>query len=239
MLTLTAEEILKRSIEVTGNAAAFAKIQTLTQKGTFSINRSTKKGSVLIQYKATNNTNKARITQVLPNGHVVQQIYDGKHLWYHTGKKPLEVASPTAKIEFERHSLLDSTLRWKEFYTKVEIGGKETVLRHTTYALRMITKTGQIVLRYIDAKTFLPLRIDYIAQTQMGPVPTQTYLSNYKKVGGILIPFKTQTIVSGGDIVLVLSDVKINTPLADALFVQPSQYAKKAPLTKKTLPKKR
>jgi hypothetical protein len=229
MLRLTAEEILKRSIEATGNAAALAKVQTLVQKGTFKINGSTKTGSVLIQYKNKGSISKARITQVLPNGHVVRQVFDGTNLWYHTGKKPLEQAIPVAQTEFRMHSLLDSPLRWKEFFTKVEIGGKETVLRHTTYALRMTTKTGEVVLRYIDAKTFLPLRVDYVAKTQLGPVATQTYISRYQKIGGIMIPFKTQTITPSGDIVLVLTDVKANVPLDDSLFLPPDKSKKAKP----------
>jgi hypothetical protein len=233
MLRPTAEEILKRSIEATGNAMALAKVQTLVQKGTFKINGSTKKGSVLIQYKLAQNISKARITQVLPNGHVVQQIFDGEHLWYKTGKNPAQQATLVAQTEFRMQSLLDSSLRWKEFYDKIEIGGKETVLRHTTYALRMTTKTGEVVLRYIDAKTFLPLRIDYVAKTQLGPVATQTYISRYQKVGGIMVPFKTQTLTPSGDIVLVLTDVKANVPLDDNLFLPPSKSKKPAPTVKK------
>jgi Outer membrane lipoprotein-sorting protein len=228
MLRPTAEEILKRSIEATGNAAALAKVQTLVQKGTFKINGSTKTGSVLIQHKLTNKISKTCITQILPNGHVVRQVFDGTHLWFQTGKNPLTQATPIAQTEFQMHSLLDSSLRWKEFYDKVEIGGKETVLRHTTYALRMTTKAGEIVLRYIDAKTFLPLRIDYVAKTQLGPVSTQTYISRYQKIGGIMVPFKTQTITPSGDIVLVLTDVKANVPLDDSLFAPPNKSKKPA-----------
>ena len=214
-MRLTAEEILQRSIEVTGSPAAHAKIKTMVQKGTFALNGSTRKGSILAQFK---NPSKARITQLLPNGHVVTQLFDGKHLWDKTGKLPAKRASKRVAQQFQMHSLLDSPLHEKEFYVHINIGGKETVLRHTTYVIRMTTKEGDTVLRYIDAKTFLPLRIDYIAHTPFGDIPTQTYLSNYKNIGGIQVPFKTQTLLSQGSVVTVLKEVKVNVPLSDSLF---------------------
>jgi hypothetical protein len=226
MPTLTAEEILRRSIEVTGNAAAFAKVKTLVQKGEFTLNGSTRKGSILIQHKAPN---KIRVTQVMLNKHVVRQVFDGKSLWYHTGQVNEAKAKPIEQEEFLRTGLLDSTLRWRQFYTGVTLGGKETVLRHTCYGLRFTTKTGDTVIRYIDAKTFLPLRIDFIAHTAVGPVPTQTYLSNYKKVGSIYLPFKLQTITPSGDIVVVITQASVNVPLDDKLFVRPSLQPKSKP----------
>jgi hypothetical protein len=231
---LTAEEILQRSIEVMGNQAAHAKIKTMLQQGTFSLNGSTRKGRILSQFKSPN---KARVVQFMPNGHVVKQVFDGQSLWEQAGNTPVQKASLYARDEFQMHSLLDSPLRWREFYTHVEIGGKETVLRHTTHTLRFTTKTGQKVLHYIDVKTFLLLRVDYRAHTKLGPILTQTYLSNYKNIGGIQVPFKVQTILPTGSVVTVLDKVVVNIPVVDAQFSSASlKTTRKKPSSPPTHP---
>jgi len=68
---------------------------------------------------------------------------------------------------------------------------------------------------YLDKETFLPLGVKYSTVGQQGPTEVEEHFSDYRDVGGLMIPFKTVAFDKGeksSEIVLleVESDVEVD-----------------------------
>jgi len=84
---------------------------------------------------------------------------------------------------------------------------------NNAYVVTVSSKSGSEVKEYFDVNTGLKLKKE--SSTSQGP-STTTY-SDYKEVDGIKFPY-SETISSGVDIPLKVTDVKINSGLTDADF---------------------
>jgi hypothetical protein len=67
-----------------------------------------------------------------------------------------------------------------------------------------------------------------VAVGPTGKIPTETYLSDYRLLDGMQIPFKTRSIVSGiQEVIITYTDVKNNVPVDETLFNKPKADPKK------------
>jgi outer membrane lipoprotein-sorting protein len=106
----------------------------------------------------------------------------------------------------------------------LELMGKEDVEGAPAFKIKVTKKNGNIVYKFIDAETFLEVkqtskRKDPRSGTE---VESTTLLSDYRKVGDVLMPFATETkLGSQTQSQMILEKVEVNKPLDDALFGKP------------------
>jgi hypothetical protein len=136
------------------------------------------------------------------SGMVFTRATDGKIAWgtnFQAGG--LEELPEQEAAEFKRNALgFDSLLNPKKY--------------GMTYA------DGHKATHYIDSKTYLTYKTVTPAQGMMGgEVEEETFLSDYKKVNGVMISH-TMTVLQDGEQFLTMSytEVKLNTGLEDSLF---------------------
>jgi hypothetical protein len=97
-----------------------------------------------------------------------------------------------------------------------------TVSRGSARTLAAIAKLSTVDF-YLDPGSFLPL----IARFNVHPdddsgedIPVEVRFADYRNIGGARVPFRIQKLLSGGlQLDITLSDVRLNTGLADTLFV--------------------
>ena len=81
------------------------------------------------------------------------------------------------------------------------------------YVITATSPAGGVTKEYFDANTGLKIR----KETTVGMAPSTYTYSNYKEVNGIMFPY-SEKIYQGVDIILTITDVKINSGLKDEDF---------------------
>lgn len=94
----------------------------------------------------------------------------------------------------------------------MEVNGKQTKSFAITY------KDGQETTFFVDSQTFLPSKITY--QTRQAEIAV--YLSDYRDVSGIQIPFAFEQWVQGSKLlVATFTEAQVNTDIDSKLFEKP------------------
>lgn len=114
-----------------------------------------------------------------------------------------------------------SFLDWKNDIKSIEITRTQKVGDEETYVVKVQPKEANAVNYYISTKTFLPVKMIsvVVSSTSQQKIPISSEMSDYRKVDGIMIPFKVVTANPGmGDVVIYTKEVKHNVPIDDAKF---------------------
>jgi outer membrane lipoprotein-sorting protein len=219
----TADAVLTASAKAMGSAAS-DKVTTSVAKAKMSIPANGLNGEMEMM------VSKERffMKQTLPGIGDILMGFDGKNGWAKdpiNGLRDLEGAElAQAKDEVKNQKSSD----WKQRYKKAELLGVRKVGVAQAYAVRLTPKTGAPQTHYFDTKTLFLVRTDMVAVGPTGKIPTETYLSDYRLLDGMQIPFKTRSIVSGiQEVIITYTDVKNNVPVDETLFNKPKADPKK------------
>jgi len=150
------------------------------------------------------------------------QAYDGQKGWYTnpqsgaTEEMPDFMAKEMARQASENQALL-SPQKVNVTYAlkpKAAIEGKDYIV------LEQTQPDGHKTTFYLDPQTYLPYRTDTRTLDQNGAeVDSQTYSTNYQKVGGTMVPYSIRVVQNGSDAQrITITGVSYNTNLDDAFF---------------------
>jgi hypothetical protein len=155
------------------------------------------------------------------------QLFDGRQGWtvQPSPKGPMvrpfapdEATAAAEQIDPEG-PLLDAAAKG----TAVSLEGQETIEGHRTYKLKLILKSGEERHVWVDADTYLDVKIDGNRIIEGRSWPSETYFYDWKKAGGIKLPYRVETSVDGvrtSNRILV-ERVLVNAPFADERFALP------------------
>jgi outer membrane lipoprotein-sorting protein len=216
---LTVKQILAKYRTALGSTLSKQKITSLVTTGTAEIPAIGATGTVEIYSKAPDK----QLTVVNLKGvGLITDGYDGFEAWSNnpiTGlrtKSGIELAQAKSAAVFDRDDKLET------LYTKLEIKPTEQVDGKDTYVIAATSAAGTETW-YFDAKTFLLLRQDTLAEGPQGKIPLQTYIEEYRVYSGIKVPVVTRTAFPSYALVVRISDVKTNVAIDDAKFKKPAQ----------------
>jgi hypothetical protein len=108
--------------------------------------------------------------------------------------------------------------------TIVSLEGGELVAGRGAYKLRLALKNGDVRHLWVDAQTFLDIKIDGAPRRMDGKIRNVvTYFHDYKSVSGLLIAHRLETAVEGEPGVqrIFIEKVALNPMLADSRFTKP------------------
>ena len=222
--TPPANQILDNYVKALGGADALAKLTSYTAKGTSMLFGEAKADPAEIYAKAPNQL----VTIVHQRGGDLARDYDGQNAWVMlpltvVGEYPLtasakEGARLDAQLAFPG-GLKTFFKTWKVTYP-ASIDGKDV------YVLQGTGENGMLATFYFDKKTGLLDRVVHDAASAVGRVPTQIDYSDYRRVAGVMMPFKyTYGWVSGRE-QYEISAYQPNVPVDAARFAKPVQRAK-------------
>ena len=80
------------------------------------------------------------------------------------------------------------TFDYKAKGNKVEFAGKEDVQGSPAYKLHVTTKDGKELNVYLDAETYLAIKVDAARNVQGQDLETETTIGDYKTVDGLVFP---------------------------------------------------
>jgi hypothetical protein len=104
---------------------------------------------------------------------------------------------------------------------------------HPCYRLQLTLGNGQVRHVWIDAQTFLELKIEGAPRRMDGRMRmVTTYMREYKSEGGLMIPHVLETAVEAGKKThkMTIQAVAANAALDDSLFSRPPVLVAASPL---------
>jgi outer membrane lipoprotein-sorting protein len=108
--------------------------------------------------------------------------------------------------------------------TRVEMAGMEPVDGRDAYKLKLTLKYGDQLTLWIDAQTFLDVRLA-VQHSFAGKERTVvTTMSDYRKVGNLMLPFTLEDRVAGAAMTqrIDIQQVSVNPTLPDSRFAKPT-----------------
>jgi hypothetical protein len=114
-------------------------------------------------------------------------------------------------------------LDYKERGATVELAGKEKVGDRDTYVLILKPKSGSASRQFIDAETYLPIKVVLkIDIPQVGEVEQTAELSDFRVVDGVKLPFSIRSSSDVQNFTVTISKVEHNVKIDEALFSKPA-----------------
>ena len=215
-----AETILDKYIEATGGKAAYQKLHTQMQSGTFEMSAAGIKGAVTM-YRAEPDLAYTEI--VLEGIGKIADGFDGKVAWSNSAMQGPHVKDGAERAQALQTSRFNGELHWRETYKTAETTGIEAVDGKDCYKVVLTPAEGSPVTHYYDKETGLLAKMSLISQTPMGEVPSDSFATDYRKEGDILMPHKVRQSVAGQEFTITIDTVKFNPEIPKNRFDLPDE----------------
>ncbi len=214
----TAEAILDKYIEVTGGKAAYEKKLTEVSTGVMEF---TGKGvkAHMTTYQAA--PNKSYMAVEIDGIGKMEDGTDGSVVWERSALKGPRLKSGEEKAVALRGAAMQHDVRWRDYFQKVEFTGVEPIDGHVCYRVALTPKEGQPETRYYDKKSNLLVRTNMILKTEMGEIPAEMTVSDYRSVNGVLMPFQLKQKVLGQEFTITQESIQTNVDIPKDRFAIP------------------
>ncbi len=213
------DQILDKQIESMGGKAALEKITSRTMAATFDIPAFNVTGTMKAYAKAPNK-NAAFID--VPGFGLISRGYDGNVAWESDPMAGLRDITGAELAARKRDSDLHGELHVKELFAKLTVKGKEKVGDQEVYVVEATPAEGKPEKMYFDAKSGLMVKHDAERESAQGAAMIETFLSDYKEVDGVKIPFTIRQTTPAFEMTLKITEIKHNEDIEDAKFVKPA-----------------
>jgi hypothetical protein len=223
----TVDEVIDKHLAAIGGRAALAKVKSRVMTGTIAL--ATPVGELVGPVEIMNQSpNKARtfikldLSAVGAGELTVDQRFDGTAgIVMDSMQGNRDIAGN--QLENMKNAMFPSPfLDYKERGVTVELGAKEKVGARDAYLLTTRSKTGSVVRQWIDAETYLPLKVAVKVEIpQMGEVEQATEFSDFRDVDGLKVPFTVKSSSAAQNFTITVTKVEHNGKIDEALFSKP------------------
>lgn len=202
-----AEDIIEKSVGTMGGRKAFEAIQnkittmTVTRKG--KVARSTVYQERPNYYHAIVDSEEGRM----------ESGSDGHTVWEFSGKKGAVIKKDKERADRLIGYAFDGLVSWKTYYKSVQTIAVENIGGKPCYRILATPFEGTERTVYFEVDTYLPVKIvmDVNILGFLWKSRVETFLSDYRKVDGILVPHESRVTVSGKEVLTgIVESVRIN-----------------------------
>ena len=215
------DEIISKNIQAHGGLDKIQAVQTMRSSGKVSF------GSFQARFLQENlRPDKVREETII-QGLAQVQAYDGKTGWQvnpFQGRKDAELLSADDLKSLQEDSDIDGPLvDYKSKGHTAQLLGHDSVEGTDCYKVKLTLKNGDVRIYFLDADSFLELKIES-QNTVRGTVQySETFYGDYELVNGIYFPFEYQQGQKGSSdrAKFTVEKIELNVALPDSLFSMP------------------
>lgn len=227
-LAQTADDIIDKHLTAVGGRAALAKLTSRSMTGTITL--TTPGGDVSGPVEIYNQLpNKSRTVIKLDLSSfgagqmTVDQRFDGSSGYVIDTLQGNRDITGSQLENMKNGAFPNLLMTYKDRGIAVELAGKEKVGERDAYVLIVKPKSGPITRQFIDAESYLSIRLVIkLELPQVGEVEQTTDLSDYRAVDGVKVPFTIKAASTIQRSTVTLATVEHNKPIDDALFSKPA-----------------
>ena len=214
----TVDELLARYVEAMGGEKAIKAVNTRVVKGVLDIPGVSRGGSFETYQQAPNKG--MSVFMAHPFG-TIKAGYNGRAAWLHTVAGLQPIKNPGELAAVQRETDIYSPIRVKANYAKVTLLGTSQIGYRDMYVLDLQPAQGATERLYLDAKTYLPARINTVRKFGATAEPVEIYMDDWKAVDGIQFPFSISQRASRITMSFTVKEVLHNVAIDASLFEQP------------------
>ncbi|WP_321945858.1 hypothetical protein [Paraburkholderia sp. J10-1] len=224
---LSVDQIVEKNVEARGGLDAWRKVQTMIWSG--HVNSANAPAPDLPFVLAMKRPNKTRFEVTVYNQKSVR-VFDGKQGWK-LGPNGMGSATPRPYSMDEATSARDEQvidgllIDHQAKGVAVTLEGTDQVGGRDTYRLAAKLPSGVTRHVWIDAQTFLDVRVDHQVRTPLGQtVVVLVDYSDFRSVEGLQIPLEIESGAAASDNKdkLTIDKVSVNPALDDGIFTRPA-----------------
>jgi outer membrane lipoprotein-sorting protein len=218
----TADEIIAKNNDAKGGLARQKAVQSVRMTGRMTIGPGIEAPLVLEMKRP-----KSVRIDIAVQGMTITQAYDGKVGWMLnplSGRTDAEALPPEATQVMEEQADMDGPLvDSKEKGNTVELLGKEKFEGSDCYKLRVTLKNGNSRTFFIDAESYLELKVESRTMVRGTEQLGDTIVGDWKEEGGILMAHSIDTGQAGSQMrqKLTIEKVELNAPIDASRFAMP------------------
>jgi outer membrane lipoprotein-sorting protein len=235
---MSAEQIIERNIAARGGLAAWHDAKTLVVAG--EIDAGGKPNHALPYILKEKRPHMSRL-EIVFKDQTSTQVFDGVQGWKVRpflnrneveAYTPAETKAATAAEQDLDGPLMDRAAKG----TQVVLAGTDVIEGHPAYKLLLTLKSGAKRNLWIDAKSFLELKMDGEPRKLDGKMHNVAlYFRDYKTEHGLNVPHTQETTVEGykQTYKITITRVGVNEAIDDALFQKPQLVAQAPAVAKR------
>jgi hypothetical protein len=212
-------DVLERSIDAMGGRAALEQVRNRITFGSMEL------PAMGIKAKMVTYTASPNLFYSLVESDAIGRLESGSNgeiCWDLTAMTGPRIKTGDEQAAAMREARFNSALHWRELYKDVQTVGIDTVESMPCYKLTLTPAQGDPETQYYDTQSYLLRKVDMIYSTEMGKVPIQTTVSDYRQADGILLPFKVrQLLMSVQEMIFVTDSVAQNVEIPADRFALP------------------
>src|SRR6266581_3167120 len=221
----TVDEIIAQNIQARGGLEKLKAIRTLRTTVKFS------DGSFRAEFRQENKRPDKVREEFIIQGMAQIQAYDGKTGWqispFNGRKDPDLMSQDDMKSLIVDADMEGPLVNYKDKGHQAELVGHDSVEGTDCYKIKLSMKNGDVRYYYLDADSFLELKLEIQTTIRGALRENELYYGDYELVNGIFYPFALEQAQKGSSSRSQISVEKVeqNVPLEDAHFSMPATQA--------------
>jgi hypothetical protein len=215
-----AETILDKYVEATGGKAAYEKHHTEIAKGSLSMAAMGLKGD-LTTYRAEPDKSLSEID--LGGMGKMRDGSDGTVFWSLSSMAGPHVKEGAEKVQAEVSARFNAELHWQDIFKEAKTVGTDTVDGKQCYKVQLTLAEGSPITQCYDKESNLMVKMTMTAQSAMGDQTVDSFVSDYRKEGDVLVPHKIKQSAAGQEVVISIDSVTFNADIPADKFALPDE----------------
>ena len=237
---VTLDEIVAKHFEAQGGLEKLKKMQTCRMTGKMVMGG----GAEVAITMERKRPGKSR-TEFAVNGMTGVRVADGANSWqfmpFMGQPAPERLTGEELAEAIEQADFDGPLMDWKAKGHTLELVGTEPVEGAPAHKLKLTRKGGSVEYYYLDAETYLIVKREAKRIVRGTEIEGEAWMSDYKEVAGLLMPFTTTQGMKGSDRKqsMTFDKIEVDVPLDDARFVMPVAAAEAPKDSAKSAPPKK
>ena len=213
----SAESILDRYVEVTGGREAYEKRTSEVAHGKMEMGAIGISGELKSYSKPGLQYLVIELTGV---GKIEQGVKDGI-AWENSILQGPRILTGDELAATLRDAVFNGPIHWRKIYPTVETVGIESINGEDAYRVLQTPADGNAVTMHYSVKTGLAIKLATTVANQLGNIPVEAIMSEYKEFEGILAPTKVVETAAGQTITITVDSMEMNVDIPDERFDLP------------------
>jgi len=122
-----------------------------------------------------------------------------------------------------REAVFEKFVYWRDHFDTAEFEGEEMVGSIDCWKVLLTPKAGDPLTIFFEKESGLIKRVDTVVEMEMGRIPVEAHLSDYREQDGIMISFKTVIKVLGQERIFTTTSVEHNIEMPEGIFDLPEE----------------
>jgi len=214
----TLDQVLSRHLEATGQRQ-LSRVMTVRSEG-----KAVQMGMEMPFIQIQKRPDKMYL-EIDIQGMKMTQSFNGERGWAvepWMSNEPRELTGPELKYVRQTANIDSDLVNWQEKGYQLEYMGHEPLEGRQAYRLRLQRAEDETYEYYLDSETYLISKMVVQTNYEGNIVEGETILGDYRSIGGISVPFRTEVRYGGQTLMTnVIDKVEFDVAIDDKVFSRP------------------